>query len=138
MRKYSLILSAIAVFIFTVTGIGYVAYTRATTKKGTVLGEQAPINLALSIEFNSKRITYTTRELKQGATLTDLFRRFDQESAIGLELRKSGQEDRIYRIDEYLSNDLIYWRVYVNEVEYQGIFSELALKNNDVVRVVYQ
>lgn len=138
MRKYSLVLSAIAILLFTATGIGYVTYTRTTAERGLVLGEQAPVNLTLYIEFNGSRLTYTTQELEQGATLTDLFRRFDQESAIGLEIRKSGQEDRIYRIDEYLSNDLIFWRVYVNEVEYKGFFSNAELKNNDVIRVIYQ
>lgn len=140
MRKNWHLVSAIAVFLFTITGIGYVTSLRGRfeSRQGVVLGEAlANIHIDMTIEFDGQKQLYSTSELPPDATLKELLRLYDRGSAQGLEVRRINGKDEVARIGTFLSGDLMQWYISVNNQRYEGDFNEKILFHNDKVSLKY-
>lgn len=135
------VLTAISVFLFTVTGLGYVTYRKIHPNydgTSSVLGATSDsLSLKLTIEYDGERISYETDELSSGASLEDLFNAYNRTGNQVVGIRKSMGNDYIYKVNNTYSDELS-WRVYINNSEYKGLFSDKILSSGDSVRIIYE
>jgi len=130
--------------LVTVLGVIYAANVqRRSLQNGAVLGEVVEsIHIEMLIKFNGREICYTTDALKPEASLSDLLDEFGQQGGILLGYRRDVEQekDKITVIDTFLSDETenVTWYVYVNGVEYIGLFAEKVLLNGDAVSVIYE
>jgi hypothetical protein len=133
--------TAIIVFMFVITGIGYVSYRQRNpvySDGATVLGIKVEfISLDLSIEFDGRIYDYSTDELKPGATLYDLLRLYNNENGLTIQIKQYEGGNYIYKIDDLVS-DGKNWNVYVNNKQYKGFYSQYYLSNDDTVRIIWE
>ncbi len=142
MKKNWVLLSAIAVFLFTITGLGYVTYRNQHLKYdngSSVLGAIAnSITVKLTIEYDGRRDSYETSELKPGNTLLDLINSYNGERDNQVQIKTRGTTNYIDSIDSYYSDESNSWTVYVDNVEYIGLFDNLPLADGNQIRIIWE
>lgn len=143
MKNNWVLLSAVVVFLFTISGLGYVTYRNQNVHydngSSSVLGEKLEnIKVKLMIEFDGKRLSYETQELNPGSTLEDLILAYNRYGEVYIYFRDRSDQSFINRIDSYSSDENNSWVVYVDNVEYVGLFDNLTLTDGNQVRIIWE
>jgi len=148
MKRFSQNIPFFVLLLVSVLGVSYASYVRTSfprngysPSEGAVLGETvASIHIDLLIKFNGRELRYATDAPKPSSSLADLLNEFGQQGDLLLGYKRSGDGNKIYKVDTFLSaeSEGIGWHVYINDDEYVGLFSEKVLLDGDVVKVVYE